>query len=61
MKTPIRWHAEARRLRAQGLTPIEIAMTLNRALSTVRLALAEPDLKTTDRARNRAAPSGGGP
>jgi hypothetical protein len=39
MRIPIRWHAEARRLRADGLTPIEIAVLLGRAVSSVRSAL----------------------
>lgn len=41
MRIPIRWHAEARRLRADGKTPVEIAKTLSRPLSTVRWALNE--------------------
>lgn len=59
MRVPIRWHAEARRLRADGQTPVEIAKTLNRPLSTVRWVLDEHDERrqTADRVvRNRAQP-----
>src|SRR5258708_688945 len=39
MRIPIRWHAEARRMRADGLSPQRIAEGLGRPLSTVREVL----------------------
>ena len=44
MKKPIRWHAEARRMRADGLSPQRIAEGLGKALSTVREVLRETEL-----------------
>jgi hypothetical protein len=39
MQTPIDWQAEARRMRAQGKTSVEIAALLGEAPSAVREAL----------------------
>jgi hypothetical protein len=40
MKTPIRWHADVRRLRADGLTPIEIAERVGKSVRAVRWVFA---------------------
>jgi hypothetical protein len=40
MQAPIRWHADERRLRANGLTPIEIADRLGKSARTVRWLFA---------------------
>ena len=40
MQAPIRWHADARRLRADGLTLIEIAERLGKSARTVRWVFA---------------------
>jgi len=52
MKAPIRWHADARRLRNDGLTAAEIVAALNRSQSIVYEVLA------ASRIDCRAAPRG---
>ena len=39
MRAPIRWHAEARRMRALGHDPRRIAAELGRSLAAVRYVL----------------------
>ena len=56
MRIPTRWHAEARRLRADGLTPIEIAVLLGRAVSSVRSALG-PASQEKAAGKRRPSPS----
>ena len=43
MRAPIRWHAEARRMRAQGHDPRRIAAELGRSLAAVRYVLGPMD------------------